>query len=129
VRGVIDDGLVCYIVARVFDDDGNGANWSDILEAAQWAQEKGAKIINMSLGGNTYSSTAEKVYKEIFDKGSIVVAASGNGGTTAKSYPASYTDVVSVASVDEKMEKSSFSQYNEMVRTKTNMLILFSSMI
>jgi len=72
----------------VFDDEGNGANWSDILDAVRWAQSKGAKLINMSLGTSTSLTTADNVYKQVFEQGSIVVSAAGNDGTSDKSYPA-----------------------------------------
>ena len=71
---MVSDGQLCFIIARVFDDDGDGANWSDILEAVKWTYQKGAKIINMSLGGSSYSETASQVYKNIYSGGSLVVA-------------------------------------------------------
>lgn len=40
VRGMINDGQICLIIARVFDDEGEGANWSDILSAVKWAYQQ-----------------------------------------------------------------------------------------
>merc|ERR1712176_11519 len=41
------------------------------------------------------------------------IAAAGNGGNSALSYPASYKSVMSVAAVDSNENKAGFSQYNE----------------
>ena len=79
---------VCFIIGRVFDDTGdNGANWSDILNAVKWAYQQGANVINMSLGGGSYSMTGAILYKNIVENGSIVVAASGNKGTSELTFP------------------------------------------
>jgi len=49
-----------------------------------------AQVINMSLGGQEYSSTGFSFYRNVYKKnGRIVVAAAGNGGTSEKLYPAS----------------------------------------
>ena len=42
-------------------------------------------------------------------------AAAGNDGNTRKSYPASYSSVMSVAAVDEANVVASFSQQNDQV--------------
>lgn len=115
VRGVLHDREVCYIFARVFDRSG-GAPWSAILDAVRWAVDQGANVINMSLGGENYSRTAEKMYERIYEtEGRIVVSAAGNGGGPMRSYPASYARVASVSAIDENMNRASFSQFNDMV--------------
>jgi serine protease len=43
------------------------------------------------------------------------VAAAGNGGNTAKSYPTSYPSIMSVAAVDKSSNKATFSQWNDAV--------------
>src|SRR5690606_3054720 len=45
----------------------------------------------------------------------LVVAAAGNSGSSALSYPASYDSVVSVAAVASRGNRASFSQYNSQV--------------
>jgi subtilisin family serine protease len=46
------------------------------------------------------------------NKGVLLIAAAGNDGTTATSYPAGYTTVVSVAAIDSAKNVASFSQKN-----------------
>lgn len=76
---------------------------------------KNIKVINMSLGGVQYNGAYERVFKEIKDKGILVVAAAGNENTSGNRYPACYENVMSVAALDENYEKSSFSNYGNTV--------------
>ena len=45
----------------------------------------------------------------------LLIAAAGNGGNTAKSYPASFTAVMSIAAVNSGKNIASFSQRNDQV--------------
>ena len=45
----------------------------------------------------------------------LSIAAAGNDGTSAYSYPASYPSVVSVAAIDSNKQVADFSQYNDQV--------------
>ncbi len=92
---------------------------SDLVSAIRFAANSGAKVINMSVGGLSYSYAEQEAVNYAVSKGCILVSASGNGGllpyADKKSYPASYEGVISVASCDAFGERSSFSQYNDMV--------------
>ena len=75
-------------------------NYNDVLEATY----SGAKVINMSWSsGCYYSSYHQSVIDEVYNNGSIVVAAAGNGGTCGGPsnlvYPAAYDHVIAVSSV------------------------------
>lgn len=64
----------------------------------------GAKVINMSWASSCYfSSYAQAVINEIYENGTICVAAAGNGNTCGNSnnlvYPASFEHIISVTSV------------------------------
>jgi len=104
------------MVARVFDEPPNQrADTSTTTKAAEWCADNGAKVINMSLGGDDFSKTGEQIYKSLEADGVLVVAAGGNGGNNDVSYPAGYDSVMAVASVDEGLVRSSFSQYNSKI--------------
>ena len=49
---------------------------------------------------------------EAYDKGIIVVAATGNDGRNRLLYPASYLNCISVGSINKSLEISPFSNYN-----------------
>ena len=58
-----------------------------------------ADIINLSLGGGSYSQAEQDAYTQARNAGVIVIAAAGNSGTSAPMYPAAYDNVVSVSAV------------------------------
>ena len=116
VLGVLPNSIVNLHIVRAFDETGQ-AYLSDILAGvADCASPAvGADVINMSFGSDEYSVTEETIMQAIADQGVLLVAAAGNSGTTAKSYPASYDSVISVAAVDENKVRASFSQQNDQV--------------
>jgi subtilisin family serine protease len=107
---------ICLLIARTFDEqlDQDG---SVITEAVEWCAEKGARVINMSLGINeTMSPSDAQVYEQLVNNEDIlVIAAAGNQGDNTYSYPASLPVVMSVAATTQNYTKASFSQFNEQV--------------
>lgn len=95
---------------RVLDDNGSG----DSLSAARgikWAVEH-ARIINMSFGGSTYDGIFAGVVDDaIKNRGAILIAAAGNGATSAPSYPAAYNGVIGVGATDQANKLASFSNF------------------
>ena len=59
-----------------------------------------ARVINMSLGGPGNNPVFEIVVDQVRAEGLVVVAAAGNDGSSAPSYPAAYDGVISVSAVD-----------------------------
>ena len=109
-------GTVDLHIVKIFSDEGKwvvGA--SDLIAAAYSCSENGANIINMSLGGEDSSSIEEAALQSLFNGGILSIAAAGNKGTSAFSYPASYPSIISVAAVDANLLRASFSQYNSEV--------------
>lgn len=87
-----------------------------INNAIYGAIDSGCDVINMSFGfDEQYSEAMADAISDAYDAGIIVVAAVGNNSGTALQYPAAYSTVIGVGSVDEDGSKSSFSQYNESV--------------
>ena len=103
-----------FYIGKGLNDSGSGSN-AGVTAAVNACVAAGAKVISMSLGGGGYSATEENLYKQIYNQGVLIVAAAGNDGNTALSYPASYPSVMSVAAVDSSMNKASYSQYNAQV--------------
>jgi serine protease len=115
VVGVTPGTVQLYIV-RVFGDDGAWAYSSSLLDAAYKCRDAGANIISMSLGGGRANNTEKNGFASLYNSYNILsIAAAGNAGTTALSYPASYDSVVSVAAIDSNKVVASFSQYNSQV--------------
>lgn len=115
VVGVLPSGLVGLHIVKVFNDSGNWTTASNLIQAIQSCQNAGAKVVNMSLGGAGSSTTENTAMTNFLNSGMLLVAAAGNGGNTAFSYPASYSSVVSVAAVDSGGNHASYSQRNSQV--------------
>lgn len=92
-----------------------GATDYAIADGIMQAINKGAKVINMSLGGPMESPLIEEAIKKALEKKIIIVAAAGNEGSNFLSYPAAYEGVISVGSVNNKKKLSSFSNYGTSV--------------
>ena len=66
-------------------------------------------IINLSLGGGEFVLEEQLLFDEVWNRGVIVVAASGNENTNIPGYPASYNNVISVSAVDLQKNKAPYS--------------------
>ena len=109
--GVAGLGYTATIMnVKVMGDSGAGA-YSSVASGIVWAADNGADIINMSLGGSGYSATLEDAVNYAWSKGVVVVAAAGNGGSSAPFYPAYYTNCIAVAATDAYDAKTSWSNY------------------
>lgn len=112
----VTPGTVQVYVVRVFGDDGAWAYSSTLIDAAYKCRDAGANIISMSLGGSRSNRTEMNGFATLYNSYNILsIAAAGNAGTSANSYPASYDSVVSVAAIDSNKVVADFSQYNSQV--------------
>lgn len=75
----------------------------------------GAKIINMSLGGSTYSAVVHQAIQAATLAGALVVVSAGNDNTSAPSYPAALDEVISVGAVSPYSMRASYSNYGSTV--------------
>jgi subtilisin family serine protease len=105
-------GVSLHIV-RVFGNDCRWTYSSTLVDAANRCRDGGANVINMSLGGSGWSFNEYAKFQELWEQGIVAVAAAGNGGTGAYSYPASYPSVISVAAIDAAKQIAGFSQFND----------------
>lgn len=115
VVGVSPSNAVGLYIVKVFDDSGYWGYGSDLIAAVQQCIDAGAHVISMSLGGAYGSSSEREAFQSAASAGVLTVAAAGNAGSTAYSYPASYSSVVSVAAIDSNKSLASFSQRNSQV--------------
>ena len=99
---------------RVLNSSGVGL-YSDVAAAIVEAADRGAQVINLSLGGNNSSSVMESAVSYAVARGVTVVAAAGNSGAEGVLYPAAYAGVIAVGAMDEDLEPSSFSNWGDAI--------------
>jgi subtilisin family serine protease len=87
--------------------DAFGYEWIGLSAAAQatdYAATNGAKVINMSFGGDPYLPLETAINNAVNNNGVVVVASAGNyhsGEPTAVVYPAAYDNVIAVGATTE----------------------------
>lgn len=111
--GVAPDAELYSI--KTLDSAGKG-NISDVIAGINWAIDHDLDIINLSFTSPTGTSLLESTLQTAYDKGILIIAASGNTLNpstyiTDVLYPARYNTVLAVGSVDEKLNRSIFSYY------------------
>lgn len=97
------------IPVKVLDHTGYGT-YADIADGIRYAADRGAKVINVSLGGSEPSQYLEEAVAYAHTKGSLVVAATGNNGSGRALYPAAYDSyVLAVGATDYDAKITSYS--------------------
>jgi thermitase len=117
----------CFLaIGKVLNNNGSGPD-SDVIEGILWAADNGAKVLNISFGSTVSSKAKEDAIKHAWEKGVVIVAATGNFGDTSKKYPAAYENVISVAATDNKDNKASYSTYGTWVSVAAPGSSIFST--
>lgn len=99
---------------KVLDDTGSGSD-ANLINGINWAVKNGARVINMSLGGEGDNPILHTAIKNAVANGVVLVAAAGNSGSSALNYPAAYPEVLSVAATNTNGVLTSFSTYGDTV--------------
>ena len=102
IAGVCWDCSVMPV--KVLGDDGYGDD-ATIGAAIQQTASQGVQIISMSLGGGGYNSYLDNSISYAVDEGTVVFAASGNDNNSSLSYPAGYSDCISVGAMSPCNER------------------------
>lgn len=106
---VAPDAMI--LSARALDSDGRGNNFR-ISQAVAWSIDRGAHVINMSLGEVYHSKALEEMVLEASTKGIIVCGAAGNRNTVdPREYPACDPNAFGVSAFNWLDGKAPFSNY------------------
>jgi subtilisin family serine protease len=104
------------LMALKFLDENGEGNTADAANAIDFAVAHGARIVNASWGGPSFSQALYGAIKRAGDRGVMVVAAAGNEGANSDvkpDYPAAFDlpNVVSVAATDRSDQLLDFSNF------------------
>lgn len=98
---------VSLLPIRILDRQGQGS-YATLIEGIYYAVQRGARIINMSLGSMQPSSLLQEALDFAHEQGVILVAAAGNTQGPIL-YPAAYPQVLAVGAVEATMERALYS--------------------
>lgn len=90
-------------------DEKGVSNTGLVAEGIMAAVDRGAKVINISLGSFGSSLVLQNAVQYAMNQGVVIVAAAGNEQLTQLAYPAAYPGVVSVGAVDKQRKQAYFS--------------------
>jgi len=95
---------------RVLDASGNGSVL-DVAAGIRYAADNGAKVINLSLGGDINTPAEASAIKYAAEKGAIVVSAAGNQSQQQPGFPARYATHfgIAVGAVNRNNQMATFS--------------------
>jgi len=99
---------------KVLSDSGSGT-WDSVARGITWAADNGAHILSLSLGATSGSQQLQNAVDYAWNRGCLVVAAAGNGGSSSPFYPAFYTNCIAVAATDSTDFLATFSQFGSWV--------------
>jgi len=97
--GVAYSGVTISSV-QVLHGDGTGLD-SDVLAGVVWAVDNGARVLLIGLSSLDYSDALADALQYAWENGVVIVAATGNDGSSAASYPAGMPNVLGVAATDQ----------------------------
>ena len=128
-QGVAGMAWGCKIMAvRAFNPEGWGY-FSDIADAITYAAENGAKVINLSFGGD-YSHAVEAAINSAHDTYScVLVAAAGNSNASSLDYPAALVDTIAVGASDSTNGRAYFSNWGSNLDVVAPGVDIFSTFV
>ncbi|QJC98199.1 hypothetical protein HC660_37520 [Bacillus mojavensis] len=107
IDGVAPEAQI-YAV-KALDQNGSG-DLQGLLKGIDWSIANGMDIVNMSLGTSSDSQILHDAMDKAYEKGVLLVAASGNDGNGKPvNYPAAYSSVVAVSATDQRNQLAAFS--------------------
>lgn len=96
----------CTIMPLKILDHNNSGFYSWWISAIYYAVEHGARVLNMSVGGQSFSKAMEEAVDFAYQNGVTITASMMNTNTDSPYYPAAYENVIAVGSVDPDDSRS-----------------------
>lgn len=112
----VRESRITIMPLKFLAGDGSGTT-SDAVAAIDYAIRNGARVINNSWGGPSYSRALHEAYTNAYNQNVIIISAAGNSSqniSTTPMYPAALDtpNNLSVAATSDSDSKASFSNYS-----------------
>src|SRR5262249_25419382 len=113
--GVAGTAFGCTVLPVKVMDQYGSASHSIIALGIEYAVQHGARVINLSLGGNSSSLPLQSAIDYAWSNNVLIVAAAGNNASTVLQYPAACEHVLAVGASEPDDSRASFSNYGTYV--------------
>lgn len=110
-KGLIGLAPSAQILAVKSFDSYGYAYTSDILAGVEYAIEEGVDVINMSYGGAGETQAEAQLMAQAVAAGIVLVAASGNSGSSQVDFPAGYPGVLAVGATGVNSNRATYSSF------------------
>ncbi len=115
-KGVTGVNWQCSIMVLRLDEEYTS---DKVAAALDYAAANGARIVNMSFGGDVFGPEGDKVVNTAIDnayqKGALLIASAGNADSSRLHYPAAYPNVMAVSSTNGEDLKTGHSSFGPWV--------------
>jgi thermitase len=115
----IDGAGMCpnckLLPVRVTGSDGHGT-LVNLINGIVYAADRGAQVINLSLGGPDSSTSLQNAVNYAWNRGAFLACAAGNANSSSLVYPAAYSNCFAVAATtryDTRWDQSSYGAWVE----------------
>jgi hypothetical protein len=113
--GVAGVAYGCTVLPVKVMDASGFASYSCIAQGIQYAVDRGVRVINISIAGDSPSSTLQSAIDYAWSNNVVVVAAAGNNTGIESQYPAACDHVVAVSATEPDDSLASFSNCGSFV--------------
>ena len=103
------------VMPLVVLNSSNYATYYNIARAITYAADRGVRVINISIGGASPSSTLQNAVNYAWNKGAILFASAMNKATSAPYYPAACANVMAVSATTSSDTPAGWSNYGDWV--------------
>ena len=112
VTGIAYD---CSLLNVKIADDTGSCQMTALIEGINWAVDRGASVINISIEFREPSPELAEAVNYAWSQGSLVIAAAGNNGDGSPVYPAYYDHCLAVAATTQNDELAPLSNHSDWV--------------
>jgi subtilisin family serine protease len=110
-RGAAGVAFGCRLLPVKVMNASGFATYSCIAEGIEYAVDRGARVINISIVGTEPSGTLQDAINDAWSNNVVIVAAAGNTADDTLQYPAACAHVVGVSATEPDDTLAAFSSY------------------
>lgn len=107
-----EEPAVKVLPVQVLDEQ-NQVVLSDLITGIEYAQKRGAKVINLSIGTSAKSEILYKLMTDLSEQDIIVVAAAGNYNSDQLLAPAVFEEVLAIGATNFEGNKAVYSNFGK----------------